>query len=162
MLGDSLRDAVNVCVRNLDDIQLAIALARIREGRDDGPVLTDLLRQKVLPMIFEKGYRWLGSWAFWMLKRRDLAVRIIAVSVAMFCLGDTEAQYVDSVSFAVLPDPLGRAIERPGRSCSLATQHAMRRRALRRRITRDPIRSTQEQIAPNPPWHVAHFRTQGI
>ncbi|GAC99552.1 hypothetical protein PHSY_007154 [Pseudozyma hubeiensis SY62] len=77
MLGESLRDAVNVCVRNLDDLPLAIALARIKEGCDDGPVLTDLLKTRVLPLAFERGDRWMGSWAFWMLKRRDLAVRII-------------------------------------------------------------------------------------
>lgn len=77
MLGESLKDAVNVCVRNLDDLPLAIALARIKEGGDDGPVFTDLLRTRVLPLAFERGDRWMGSWAFWMLKRRDLAVRII-------------------------------------------------------------------------------------
>uniref|UniRef100_V5GL76 RAVE complex protein Rav1 C-terminal domain-containing protein n=2 Tax=Kalmanozyma brasiliensis (strain GHG001) TaxID=1365824 RepID=V5GL76_KALBG len=77
MLGDSLRDAVNVCVRNLDDLPLAIALARIQEGSDDGPVFTDLLKTRVLPLAFETGDRWMGSWAFWMLKRRDLALRII-------------------------------------------------------------------------------------
>lgn len=77
MLGESLRDAVNVCVRNMDDLPLAIALARVKEGCDDGPVFTDLLRTRVLPLAFERGDRWMGSWAFWMLKRRDLAVRII-------------------------------------------------------------------------------------
>ncbi|KAN0060250.1 regulator of (H+)-ATPase in vacuolar membrane [Thecaphora frezii] len=77
LLGDSLQDAVNVCVRNLNDLDLAIALARIREGNDDGPVLRSLLQNKILPQVFEKGRRWLGTWAFWMLKRRDLAVRII-------------------------------------------------------------------------------------
>ena len=38
---------------------------------------TDLLKTKVLPLSLERGDRWMGSWAFWMLKRRDLAVRII-------------------------------------------------------------------------------------
>ncbi|GAK61863.1 wd repeat protein [Moesziomyces antarcticus] len=77
MLGDSLRDAVNVCVRNMDDLALAIALARIKEGGDEGPVFRELLQTRVLPLAFERGDRWMGSWAFWMLKRRDLAVRII-------------------------------------------------------------------------------------
>ncbi len=77
MLGESLRDAINVCVRNLNDLNLAIALARIKEGCDDGPIFTELLQTRVLPLAFERGDRWMGSWAFWMLKRRDLAVRII-------------------------------------------------------------------------------------
>lgn len=78
LLGGSLKDAVNVCVRQLDDFQLAIALARIVEG-DDGPVLKSVLQSTVLPRVFEGGHRWLGTWAFWMLKRRDLAVRILIV-----------------------------------------------------------------------------------
>ncbi|PWN51218.1 hypothetical protein IE53DRAFT_379141 [Violaceomyces palustris] len=77
MLGGSLKDAVNVCARNLEDLALAIAIARINEGSDDGPVLRELLTNRVLPHAFSQGLRWLASWSFWMLKRRDLAVRII-------------------------------------------------------------------------------------
>lgn len=80
ILGDSLKDAVNVCLRHLDDIQLAVALARVIEGRDDGPVLCSVLYENIIPLAFKKGNRWLGSWAFWLLHRRDLAVRILVVS----------------------------------------------------------------------------------
>ncbi|KAI0305003.1 RAVE protein 1 C terminal-domain-containing protein [Russula brevipes] len=76
VLGGSLKDAVNVCLRHLDDFQLAIALARVVEG-DDGPVLRNILEENVIPLAFKKGNRWLGSWAFWLLHRRDLAVRIL-------------------------------------------------------------------------------------
>lgn len=79
LLGGSLKDAVSVCIRQLDDFQLAIALARTYEGGDDGPVLRSLLEETVVPLAFAKGYRWLGSWALWMLGRRDLAVQIIVV-----------------------------------------------------------------------------------
>ncbi|CAO1632061.1 unnamed protein product [Parajaminaea phylloscopi] len=82
LLGDSLQDAVNVCVRNLQDVHLAIALCRIKEGRDDGPVFTALLQSRVLPMVFEHGYRWLGHWAFWMLKMRDCATKILVSPLA--------------------------------------------------------------------------------
>ena len=78
LLGDSLKDAVSVCLRQLDDFQLAIALARSYEG-DDGPVLRSILEEKVLPLAFKEGFRWLASWAFWMLKRRDLAIQTIVV-----------------------------------------------------------------------------------
>jgi len=77
VLGGSLKDAVNVCLRQLDDFQLAVALARVIEGQDDGPVLCNILYERVIPLAFEKGNRWLGSWAFWLLHRRDLAVRIL-------------------------------------------------------------------------------------
>jgi hypothetical protein len=80
ILGGSLKDAVNVCLRHLDDFQLAVALARVIEGRDDGPVLRNTLYENIIPLAFKKGNRWLGSWAFWLLHRRDLAVRILVVS----------------------------------------------------------------------------------
>lgn len=77
ILGGNLKDAVNVCLRHLDDFQLAVALARVVEGRDDGPILRDILNETIIPLAFKKGNRWLGSWAFWLLRRRDLAVRIL-------------------------------------------------------------------------------------
>ncbi|KAL4242218.1 hypothetical protein ABKN59_001911 [Abortiporus biennis] len=76
LLGGSLKDAVNVCLKNLQDFQLAIALARAVEG-DEGPILVDILKGTVIPTAFQEGNRWLASWAFWMLHRRDLAVRIL-------------------------------------------------------------------------------------
>ena len=82
VLGGGVRDAVNVCVRHLDDPQLAVALARVLEREPCGPVLSDLLNTVILPLAFKEGNRWLGSWAFWMMNRRDLAVRILVVSVA--------------------------------------------------------------------------------
>lgn len=79
LLGESLKDAVNVCVRQLDDLQLAILLARVYEG-DEGPVFRNLLEQTVLPSAFQSGQRWLATWAFWMLGRRDVAVQAVIVS----------------------------------------------------------------------------------
>ncbi|BGP55007.1 regulator of (H+)-ATPase in vacuolar membrane [Rhodotorula sphaerocarpa] len=76
LLGESLKDAVNVCVRQLDDLQLAILLARVYEG-DEGPVFRNLLEQTVLPSAFQSGQRWLATWAFWMLGRRDVAVQAV-------------------------------------------------------------------------------------
>lgn len=80
LLGGSLKDAVNVCVRNLDDFQLGVAIARVMEQGDEGPVLRDVLTTSVLPIAFKKGNRWLANWAFWLLHRRDLAVRVLLVS----------------------------------------------------------------------------------
>ncbi|KAG2335926.1 hypothetical protein BDR05DRAFT_1018013 [Suillus weaverae] len=82
LLGGSLNDAVHVCLRQLSDFQLAIALARVVEGGSDGPVLRDVLQNTVIPTAFREGNRWLGSWAFWTLNRRDLAVRISVVDNA--------------------------------------------------------------------------------
>lgn len=79
LLGGALKDAVKICLNQIGDVQLAIALARIVEGDDDGPVLQGILRETVVPLAFKDGNRWLASWAFWLLNRRDLAVRILVV-----------------------------------------------------------------------------------
>lgn len=79
LLGGSLKDAVNVCLKQMGDFQLAVAIARVMEG-ENGPVLTDMLKTTIIPMAFKEGNRWLGSWAFWKLNRRDLGVRILVVS----------------------------------------------------------------------------------
>ena len=68
-----------MCINKLDDFQLAIAISRVVEGGDDGPILRGILENTVIPLAFEQGNRWLASWAFWTLHRRDLAVRVLVV-----------------------------------------------------------------------------------
>jgi len=80
LLADHLQDAVNVCLNQIKDLQLAIAIARVYEG-DHGPVLRKLLEHDVLAIAAQEGNRWLASWAFWMLGRRDMAVRALIVSL---------------------------------------------------------------------------------
>ncbi|KAL2149562.1 hypothetical protein VTH82DRAFT_8213 [Thermothelomyces myriococcoides] len=80
LLADHLQDAVNVCLKQLEDLQLAIAVARVYEG-DNGPVLRRLLEEEVLSIAAQEGNRWLASWAFWMLHRRDMAVRALITPV---------------------------------------------------------------------------------
>ncbi|KAF6835863.1 WD repeat-containing protein [Colletotrichum musicola] len=76
LLADHLQDAVNVCLNQLKDLQLAVAIARVYEG-DHGPVLRKLLEEEVLAVAAKEGNRWLASWAFWMLNRKDMAVRAL-------------------------------------------------------------------------------------
>ncbi|KAI0652289.1 WD repeat-containing protein [Trametes meyenii] len=108
LLGGSLKDAVNVCLKNLNDWQLAVALARVVEQGDDGPILGGILNNTVIPLAFKDGNRWLASWAFWLLHRRDLAVRILvtplqdiasAVDVSIIEIGDP---HYDDPSLALL------------------------------------------------------------
>ncbi|KAK4186581.1 RAVE protein 1 C terminal-domain-containing protein [Podospora australis] len=81
LLADHLQDAVNVILNQLKDLQLAIAVARVYEGNDEGPVLRKLLEEEVLAIASQEGNRWLASWAFWMLHRRDMAVRALITPV---------------------------------------------------------------------------------
>ncbi|KAK3683584.1 RAVE protein 1 C terminal-domain-containing protein [Podospora appendiculata] len=80
LLADHLDDAVNVILNQIKDLQLAVAVARVYEG-DQGPMLRKLLEDEVLSIAAQEGNRWLASWAFWMLHRRDMAVRALVTPV---------------------------------------------------------------------------------
>jgi hypothetical protein len=80
MLGGAPKDAINVCLRQMNDWQLAFTLARIVENGLDGELVKWVVRDTVIPLAFEGGHRWLASWAFWILNRRDLSVRVLIVS----------------------------------------------------------------------------------
>ena len=80
MLADQPKDAINVCLRQLGDWQLAVALARAVETGPNGSLLNWVLTDTVIPLAFEGGHRWLASWAFWTIGRRDLSVRVLIVS----------------------------------------------------------------------------------
>lgn len=79
-----MKDAVNVILNQLKDLQLAVAVTRVYEG-EGGPVLKELLQDKVLPLAAQEGNRWLASWAFWMLHRRDMSVRALIVGYRTSC-----------------------------------------------------------------------------
>jgi len=77
LLGGSLKDAVGVCVHQLKDLQLAIAIARVY-SKDDGSVLADLLEHTVLPAAVESDQgRWMASWAYSMLGQQDKAIQVL-------------------------------------------------------------------------------------
>lgn len=80
LLADDLKGCVGVLWSQVGDAQLAIAVARVYEG-DGGPVLKALLEEKVLAAAAEGGNGWLACWAFWMLGRRDEALRALTVSL---------------------------------------------------------------------------------
>jgi len=81
LLAGQLKDAVGVLSSQAGDLQLAITVARVYEG-DDGPVLRQLLETTVLPRAVREGNRWLATWAFRKLGRKDMALRVLLVSSA--------------------------------------------------------------------------------
>lgn len=103
-----MKDAVNVCIKYLADFQLAIAIARVVEQGDDGPVLRDIIEGTVVPTAMREGNRWLASWAFWMVNRRDLAVRVLLtplvdIAAVFGCPLDSIAEeHYDDPSLALL------------------------------------------------------------
>ncbi|KAJ3161107.1 regulator of (H+)-ATPase in vacuolar membrane [Geranomyces michiganensis] len=73
LLADKLKDAVSVCLKQLNDPQLATILCRLYEG-EDGPILKETITTHILPNAIAKGDRWLAAMAFTMLKQRDQAL----------------------------------------------------------------------------------------
>lgn len=81
MLAGALKDAVNVCIRQLQDFHLAIALCRLSESREDdthsrqaitlgsptGPVLTWLLWMRLIPLSIQRKDRWMLLYALMLL-----------------------------------------------------------------------------------------------
>ena len=98
LLADRLQDAINVCAHQLEDLQLAIAVARVYGG-DESPVLHSLLQDKILPQAALEGNRWLATWAFWMLGRRDMAVRALISPVSALVDSTTSGPNVRAESF---------------------------------------------------------------
>ncbi|KAL8736926.1 MAG: hypothetical protein Q9181_002191 [Wetmoreana brouardii] len=97
LLAGNLQDAVNVCLHQMRDLQLAVAVARVYEG-DDGFVLRRLLEEKVLPQAASEGNRWLATWALWMLGKRDMAVRSL-ISPVYTLVDAAEAPNIQARSY---------------------------------------------------------------
>ncbi|KAF9916958.1 regulator of (H+)-ATPase in vacuolar membrane [Lobosporangium transversale] len=72
LLGDRLQDAVNVCIKQLNDFQLAIAICRVYEPEERGPVLTQLL----LGLLRTTKDPWLLSLYYSMLGQNTKAMRV--------------------------------------------------------------------------------------
>ncbi|KAL1623343.1 regulator of (H+)-ATPase in vacuolar membrane [Neofusicoccum ribis] len=81
LLADHLQDAVSILANQMNDMQLAIAVARVYEG-DDGPVLRKFITERALPHAVMEGNRWMATWAFWMLGKRDVAVRALVTPLS--------------------------------------------------------------------------------
>lgn len=89
----------------MGDLQLAIAVARAYEG-DNGPVLREILQEKVLPEAASDGNRWMASWAFWMLGRRDMAVRsLIVCCILTTCIEPLLTRQQSPIESLLAPTP---------------------------------------------------------
>jgi hypothetical protein len=118
LLGDHLQDAVSVLHNQLGDTQLAVAVARVYGG-DDSPVLHNFLKDKILPQAAQDGNRWLATWAYWMLGRRDTAVRALVTPLSRL-LSPPETPNFKSKSY-LTDDPALVVIYKQLREKSLQT-----------------------------------------
>ncbi|KAK8223278.1 WD repeat protein-like protein [Phyllosticta capitalensis] len=118
LLADHLGDAVMILANQCQDLQLAVAVARVYEG-DDGPVLTKFLKERVLPRAVVDGNRWVATWAFWMLGEKDKAVRAL-VSPLSSLLSPPDSPTLASKLF-LTDDPALVSLYRQLRQKSLQT-----------------------------------------
>jgi hypothetical protein len=118
LLADHLHDAVSVLHNQLGDTQLAIAVARVHGG-DDSPVLLNFLRDKILPQAAREGNRWLATWAYWLLNRKDMAVRSL-VSPLSHLLDAPQTPNLEAKSY-LTDDPALVALYKQLREKSLQT-----------------------------------------
>lgn len=118
LLADHLQDAVTVLHNQLGDTQLAIAVARVYGG-DDSPILHTFLKNKILPQAAIEGNRWLATWAYWLLGRRDTAVRSIVTPLSRL-LSPPETPNLKSKSY-LTDDPALVVLYKQLREKSLQT-----------------------------------------
>ncbi|KAG0315086.1 regulator of (H+)-ATPase in vacuolar membrane [Linnemannia gamsii] len=93
LLADKLQDAVNVCVKQLNDFQLAISICRVYEQEETGPVLTLLLQDLVKTTTDP----WLLSLFYSMLNQTGKAIQVTLsdISTDMSPSGTDSGQHRD-------------------------------------------------------------------
>ena len=78
LLGRSLKDAVNVCASQVEDLQLAVAIARVYESSDAESVLKDLIENTILNAAVDSDQgRWMAAWAYNMLRMPEKAIQVL-------------------------------------------------------------------------------------
>lgn len=120
LLADNLDSAVSVIANQMDDIQLAVAVARVYGG-DDCPELKKVLETRALPKAVVEGNRWLATWCFWLLGQRSNAVRALVSPLHnVVTLPDVEPESLQAKSF-LNDDPALVILYRQLREKSLQT-----------------------------------------
>ncbi|KAG0691168.1 regulator of (H+)-ATPase in vacuolar membrane [Pichia californica] len=75
LLADSPVDAVNVIMKQMNDIPLAVTVARCYEGIDNGPSMKSIIERKILSDAVKDNDRWQLSWVFWILGDKSHAAQ---------------------------------------------------------------------------------------
>jgi hypothetical protein len=82
LLGGGLWDAINVCVHQLKDLQLAVAVCRVYNDGKESVEFSRLIHQGVLQSALESHEgRWMASWAYSILGKSDEAIQVLVKAV---------------------------------------------------------------------------------
>ncbi|KTW30445.1 uncharacterized protein T551_01728 [Pneumocystis jirovecii RU7] len=104
LLAEKLQDAVNVCIKNLHNISLAIAISRVYEG-DNGQTFKNILINHIIPNAIKVNDRWLACWAFWMLGKKDLSIKSLILPLSSLLEKDFEVIIPINSKETITEDP---------------------------------------------------------
>lgn len=79
LLAGSLKDSANVLLKQVKDIDLAIAVCRVYEG-DNGPVLGCILLRNTLPEAIKNNDRWLTSFIYWKVGKQNISIKALVTA----------------------------------------------------------------------------------
>lgn len=77
LLGGLVKDCCITLCNKLEEIELALAVARVNHAAD---VVKHIIENFILPKALLKGDRWMTSWVFWQLKLKEISVQALIKS----------------------------------------------------------------------------------
>ncbi|XP_020882701.1 uncharacterized protein LOC9318142 isoform X3 [Arabidopsis lyrata subsp. lyrata] len=103
LLGGEASSAINVCVKNLQDEQLALVICRLIDGQG-GALESNLIKKYILPSAVQRGDFWLASLLKWELGEYHQSIFAMAG-----CLGNpvTESSTVSSNHISFVDPSIG-------------------------------------------------------
>lgn len=82
LLAGSVKDSVSVITKQMNDIPLAIAVAKCYDGSSNGEGMKAILQRSIIPMAINNNDRWKLSWCFSVLMNKKMAIKSL---VLPFC-----------------------------------------------------------------------------
>lgn len=88
LLGDSVKDCCATLAGKVDDIHLAIAVAKVyassdsekHHSNDSNEGLRAIIENYILPDAISNGDRWICSWVFWQLDLKEVSIQALIKS----------------------------------------------------------------------------------
>lgn len=79
LLAGSIKDCVAVIMKQMNDLQLAIAIAKCYDGVSNGEGMKFILQRTCIPMSIVECDRWRISWCFSALKDKEMAIKSLII-----------------------------------------------------------------------------------
>lgn len=79
LLAGSIKDSVSVIMKQMNDVPLAIAIAKCYDGSSKGEGMRYILQRSVIPMGINTNDRWRLSWCFSILNDKPMAIKSLVL-----------------------------------------------------------------------------------